>query len=285
MSLAYSDKKEFTAAGHHLEYLSDYYSQRIILLNRSGNIDQIMQQLKTISYKEKAGKIIAYTREQEKSYFEEYGFVQEGIIEGYFRGENAFCYSYFSNVQRKYSYHLVEENRIIEETLSAVYKETPSSKFKTYVIRTASESDAEALAHFLGDNFTSYPTPVHDPDYIKEIMKERALFKIALHNGEIICTASADRNIDLLNAEITDCVTHPGYRGKGLTGHLIHLLEQDLMASGYITLYSLARAISPAINRALRKNGFQYGGRLINNCCIMGNIEDMNIWVKTTNYN
>ncbi|KUG02774.1 beta-lysine acetyltransferase [hydrocarbon metagenome] len=282
MDRQYSVKKEFTSAGHHLEYLSDSYSQRIILLDRVGNTDLIIQQLKNISSKEKAGKIIAYAREPEKSSFEEHGFVQEGIIKGYFRGENAFCYSYFSDLQRRYNSRIVEEDKIIENTLSAVYKETPLSEFKNYVIRTALTSEAKALAQFLGDNFTSYPTPVHDPVYIKEIMREQALFKIALHHDEIICAASADRKTDLLNAEITDCVTHPDFRGKGLTGHLIHLLEQDLIASGYITLYSLARAISPPINRALRKNGFEYGGRLINNCCIMGNIEDMNIWVKTT---
>ncbi len=285
MHLDYCDKKEATAVSHHLEYLSDYYSNRIFLLDRRGDIDQIIQRLKTISYKEKAGKIIAYAREQETSAFKKHGFVREGTISGYFRGEDAFCYSYFSDPCRSFSARIIKEERIIREALTAVCKDLPVSGFKDYVIRTASESDAEALANFLGDNFTTYPTPVHHADYIKAIIKEKALFKIALHHGQIICAASADRDSGFLNAEITDCITHPEYRGKGLSSYLIHLLEQDLQAAGYISLYSLARAISPAINRALRRNAYEYGGRLINNCCIMGNIEDMNIWHKTIHNN
>lgn len=280
MNLEYSDKKQYNVAGHSLEYLCDYYNQRIILLESFGEPDQIIEQLKKISREEKAGKIIAYARDQEKSSFEKHGFIQEGIIQGYFLGQDAYCYSYFNDLQRRYSNHLLEEDRILEETLAQVYETNPVSQFGEYHIRNASESDADNLALFMGNLFTTYPTPVHRPEYLKEIIRGKTLFKLALHGGKLVCAASADRNKDLLNAEITDCVTHPDYRGQGLTGHLICLLEQDLTACGYMALYSLARAMSPAINRALRKNGFEYGGRLINNCSIMGTIEDMNIWSK-----
>ena len=45
-------------------------------------------------------------------------------------------------------------------------------------------------------------------------------------------------------------------------------------------LYSLSRAINPSINKVLANLDYKYCGRLVNNCHICGDFEDMNIWVK-----
>jgi hypothetical protein len=69
--------------------------------------------------------------------------------------------------------------------------------------------------------------------------------------------------------------------GKGVLSQLIYHLEQELADKGFITLFSLSRALSSGINIALSKHGYDYTGRLVNNCNIMGRFEDMNIRVKT----
>jgi hypothetical protein len=55
-------------------------------------------------------------------------------------------------------------------------------------------------------------------------------------------------------------------------------LEQDLRDMGFMTAFSLARAKSFGMNVALSRHGYEYFGRMINNCRIMGSFEDMNIW-------
>jgi hypothetical protein len=46
------------------------------------------------------------------------------------------------------------------------------------------------------------------------------------------------------------------------------------------TLFSIARALSPAINITFGDAGYTFGGTLINNTNISGRIESMNIWYK-----
>lgn len=103
---------------------------------------------------------------------------------------------------------------------------------------------------------------------------------LAEYNNEIVSASSADLNHEFLNAEITDCATHPEHRGKGLLSELVYELENALRDRSYHVLYSIARAISPGVNIVFSKHGYTYSGRQVNNSNIMGKFEDMNIWVK-----
>jgi len=62
--------------------------------------------------------------------------------------------------------------------------------------------------------------------------------------------------------------------------HLIMALEDKMKQEGIETLYSLSRARSHGINLVFHRHGYRFCGRLINNCYIMDNFEDMNLWVK-----
>ncbi|OPZ80752.1 MAG: N-acetyltransferase YodP [bacterium ADurb.Bin429] len=48
---------------------------------------------------------------------------------------------------------------------------------------------------------------------------------------------------------------------------------------GLRSLFTLARATSVGINTAFSRLGYTYNGRLVNNCHIAGDWEDMNLWV------
>jgi hypothetical protein len=58
-------------------------------------------------------------------------------------------------------------------------------------------------------------------------------------------------------------------------------LEKHLEDNGIYCVYSIARALSFGMNAVFFQLGYEYRGRLANNCCIFDKIEDMNLWVKT----
>lgn len=151
---------------------------------------------------------------------------------------------------------------------------------KDIAIRDATEKDIPQMTTLFSEVFKTYPSPVFDTDYLKNVMQGKTLFKVAVQDGKIISIASAEMDFLNLNAEMTDCATYPEYRGKGLLTNLMYHLENDLRNKGFIALYSLCRAIEPGINKALHKLDYKYTGRLVNNCNICGGFEDMNIWVK-----
>jgi len=68
--------------------------------------------------------------------------------------------------------------------------------------------------------------------------------------------------------------------GKYFPGAKNSISDVELKNKGYIIVYSIARALSYGMNIVFAKQNYIYGGRLINNCNIMGKFEDMNIWFK-----
>lgn len=61
---------------------------------------------------------------------------------------------------------------------------------------------------------------------------------------------------------------------------LIEALEKEMAGEDIVHVFSLARASSFGMNAVLYHSGYQYGGRLINNCFIAEGLENMNIWCK-----
>lgn len=275
----YGNFEDILNADYELKVFIDIHNERIKLTKYSGNIDKITNHLKEIALKKNLGKIICIVPENDKNKFLNNGFINEGFIEGYFKGKNGCWVSYFCNENRKFSPHIEKENQIIEQSLR-VKDQYEYSQLKDFNIRDGNKNDAKSLASLFKNVFETYPTPMENEDFIKEIIGDKVLFKVAEINGEIVSAASADIDKDFLNAEITDCATLNNYRGMGLLSNLIYNLEQDLKKNKFLTLYSLSRAISPGINIALSKHNYSYTGRLINNCKIMSGFEDMNVWVK-----
>jgi len=80
--------------------------------------------------------------------------------------------------------------------------------------------------------------------------------------------------------EMTDFATHPEFRGMGFGVFLLQQMETAMRRRGFIAAYTIARAISPGMNIVFAKQGYLYGGSLINNTNICGRLESMNIWYK-----
>jgi beta-lysine N6-acetyltransferase len=111
-------------------------------------------------------------------------------------------------------------------------------------------------------------------------MDDGTIFLYIEDNGEIISSASAEINIRYHNAELTDCATLPQHRKGGYMKHLLSGLEEQLKAEHIYCAYTIARALSYGMNAAFYQLGYDYQGRLANNCYIFDKMEDMNVWMK-----
>lgn len=275
----YNFKTTYTVINENKLYVDHINSRVKIIELNNVSVDSITKII-NFSIEEKLGKIIYNCNYKYLKTLLEVGFQIEGIIDGYFKGTDGFCMSYFIDENRRILTDNLLKNSFLKQNLSTV----PTDGYNpncSYIIRTATEGDVKEMTKLFSKVFTSYPTPVYDEDYLKNTMQEKVLYKIAIDNEKIISIASADMDMDNLNAEITDCATNENYRGKGTLSALVHSLELELKGRGLMTLYSLCRSINPGINFVLKKHNYSFRGRLLNNCNICGDFEDMNVWVKS----
>lgn len=259
----------------------DEYNKRIKIKNNqeltSSNLIEIKKYAKEVG----AGKIIAYCKSENWEPYIENGFVIEGVIGNFFSGKAALCMSYFEDKKRSKIKNINEKNKIIKACGLKDNTFKPPKENLDYQIRDAVEKDAKEMAVLFERGFKTYPTPMFDEEYIIKKIKENVIYKLAIHNEEIIGVASAEMDIENHNAEITDCIINPSHESKGVITNLVYYLEKDLKKRGFIGLYSLARASIYGINMVFEKHNYRYSGRMINNCNICGGFEDMNIWEKS----
>jgi len=258
----------------------DYRNKRLKILNCSCLSELKIKEIINYSKQEKLGKIIANCHKQHLSIFEECEFVVEGIIDGFFQGEDASCVSFFLDKKRENSLYEQKENRIIDYCVKSANEFTLTEN-KNYKFRQAELDDIPQMIQLFQTVFETYPAPVFNREYLQEVMQDHVLFMVAEEKGKIISIASADLDKPHMNAEITDCATYPKHRGRNILSELIFRLEEQLKGNSFTTAYSLSRAQNLGINKSLSKLGYMYRGRLVNNCNICGGYEDMNIWVKT----
>jgi beta-lysine N6-acetyltransferase len=177
-----------------------------------------------------------------------------------------------------------KEDEIIRSVQSQTRYNDLSSLPDGFLIRKAEKKDAAELSRLYKTVFTVYPTPLQRVDYVLQVLKSGTIFYIIEKDGQIVSAASAEVNKTYHNAEVTDCATLPEYRKHGLMKHLICQLEEDLRKNGIFCAYSLARAKSFGMNAVFHQLGYEYAGRLTNNCYIYQDLEDMNIWFKNLAY-
>lgn len=263
-----------------IESYIDYTNLRLKILNYEILSKELLLKVLVLARDKGLGKVLCNCRVRDLVFFRKMGFVVEGLISGFFRGRDAYCVSFFLNKDRVHSKREEEEEEILKMCFDEKRISKPRKIDEQYKIRDCVEDDIPQMIKLFKKVFKTYPAPVFEEEYLREMINEKILFKGVFSTNGLISIASADLDSKNLNAEITDCATYPKYRGRGLLSNLINELEEDLKARGYYILYSLSRAINAGINISLRKQGYYYGGRLINNCNICGGFEDMNIWIK-----
>lgn len=267
--------------GNFIEVYLDRFNKRVKVLDH-----QIQDWQKAASLLDRTasehhlGKILFNVKQSGHHQLENLGYVREGDIPSFFNGENALCYSRFTDSQRSESRYCEQEEAILNQ----IKNEQPGFKTKNPPagLKTGriDHKQVEELVSLYRKIFSTYPSPLLDPDYVHRVMTTHVCFWGVFKDDTVISAASAEMDLSNGNAEITDCATLPDYRGQGLLRHLIMILEEELRTRGIGALYSLARAGSYGMNAALNRLGYAYKGRFINNCHIGGRFEDMNLWTK-----
>jgi putative beta-lysine N-acetyltransferase len=156
-------------------------------------------------------------------------------------------------------------------------KELDTAQFK---IRRCGPADTFEMAEIYKTVFSSYPFPIHRPEYLKTTMDSHVDYYGVEHAGALVALSSAEIDRASQAAEMTDFATLPEWRGNALSIHLLLAMEQGIAEKGVKTAFTIARAISAGMNITFAKAGYEFGGRLTNNTNISGSIESMNIWYK-----
>jgi putative beta-lysine N-acetyltransferase len=262
----------------------DMVNQRVKLkeyqYESHSGLSALGEYLLSLARDEGYGKVLAEVREEDWERFLGRGFAPEGLIPGYFQGDVAYLMAYYLDTERQASSRLEQENEVLEKVLEAEPLRAQGLDPR-FSLEPATEEDAPELAGLFRRVFITYPTPLHDAAYVAKLIQSReGVFRIVRDDGRLVSSAAAEVDWAKGNAEMTNCATLPDYRGEGLMASILADLEVEMSREGVGCLFSIARASSHGMNMVLQRLGYRYQGRLVNNCHIMGDFEDMNIWVR-----
>ncbi len=262
------------------ELFLDQYNQRLRVLNyEAKDVAELVMALRKLADANGFDKIIVMASHDDWQAFLRFGYVLEAVLEYYHGGEDAFVVSKFRSQERLDSPNLMDETLLIEQ-ITAREISARKSVPEGYTIRLARREDIFSLLDLYQEIFDSYPSPLKHASYLEHIFQKESLFAVCVHDGAVVAAASAELMPGQRSAELTDCATRKEARGKGLMSHLLLRLEEELCRRAYVCAYTMARGRSYGMNSVFFQLGYEYTGRLINNCDIYGAYEDMNIWVK-----
>ena len=255
-------------------------SDRVYLMKlKDAKPVELVSSLRKLAEDNNYSKIFAKVPASQAECFYNVGYEKEAGIPGFYNGSEdaVFLGLYFSR-QRKVEY----QKEIIENNLALALNKSNSDKRPTLpegvTIRQCVPADAEKMSIVYKEVFPSYPFPINDPVYLVKTMAENIIYFAVEIAGELVSLASSEMDIESENVEFTDFATLPSHRGNGFAICLLETMEDAMKAKGIKTGYTIARSMSAGMNITFAKAGYQYGGRLVNNTNISGQIESMNIW-------
>ncbi|HBI02487.1 MAG TPA: putative beta-lysine N-acetyltransferase [Paenibacillaceae bacterium] len=242
--------------------------------------NHIVDRLALLAKRENYDKIVVKVPDDSCGIFLEKGYKIEGKVPLYYQGKKD-CYflSQFLSPERSATTKENDYNNIIQ--IAKQKKKTPLHPLdEDYHLEIMDPSKAEEMVHLYKNTFKTYPFPIFDPLYIRETMGSNVVYFGIYYHGELVALASSEMNIKQKNAEMTDFAIQREHRGKQLAKHLLTTMEQEMLKRDIKTLYTIARAESLPMNCTFAGLGYDFGGTLLNNTQISGNIESMNIWYK-----
>lgn len=266
-------------SNYFLEVYLDPFNNRIRIDDYRGNTNLLLERAEELARKHQVEKLIVKARSEDLIHLYEKCLQPEAVVDRYFLGSDAHLFSKFYTVERKKSDHWITEDGMIHSIyqLGTADKPFPPKEFE---LKKADESCSEELSELYSKVFQIYPTPLHDPEYVRKTMKEGTIYYVFFQQGKIVSAASAEVNSFYKNAELTDCATLKEHRKYGLMKIILSELEGELKRQGIFCAYSIARSLSFGMNAVLFQLGYKYRGRLMNNCYIYDKLENMNMWVK-----
>jgi len=238
----------------------------------------IVDQLDQLAQSQSYTKIFAKVPSTVLELFIDKGYELEASIPGFYHPDDVcFLGKYYCQTRKQ-----ERESAQVSMVLAATKQQKQVAEQHLpdgLVCRIAEEHDTVAMAKVYRAVFASYPFPIFDPDYLKEIMGSTIFFGIWAA-GELIALASAEMDKASGSVEMTDFATLDAFRGHGLALFLLQRMEKAMAARGIHNFYTIARAYSHGMNITFARNGYKYSGTLTNNTNISGKLESMNVWHK-----
>ena len=258
------------------------HNDRIYLMRLQGaDPERIVAALDALGHRKGYGKIFAKIPAPTWSTFAAAGYVKEAEIPGFFNGRTDGCFI---------AKFLASERRVIPPAevrlarlachCAAVAGPRRREAQSGPMVTACRPAHAEALSRIYHHVFKTYPFPVHQPAFLKRMMREGVRYFAVRIDGRMAAVAAAEIDHRAQYAEMTDFATLPPYRRQGLAGILLRHMEKSIRLLGVKTAFTIARAASPGMNAVFRQNGYRYAGLLRNNTQISGRLESMTVWYK-----
>lgn len=269
------------ASGEPIAFKDDFYSDRIRCDHPDPNAadgEALGAALLAEARKRGRGRVVILAPDTLGRGLAAAGYVHEATMPGFYKGkQDCFVMGAAPDAQRRHPANEADTQKVDE----LLHHRRPSGRVHEPVqTHRATTDDAAAIARLIADCFEYYPTPSGVPDFIAGQIEEGTVFRLAREGDRVVACASADLVESAQTAELTDCATDPGQRGRGLMQFILADLQADLREMGYPTAFTLSRASVAGINLAFQRLGFVWRGRMIRSCRIGDGLEDMNVWSR-----
>lgn len=209
------------------------------------------------------------------------GFLEEARIPAFFSGKEAAVFmGFYLNAERIKEPNIDKIEDILKIALGKRTADKVSCLENRFVLRKCHKTDVSVMAKIYRKIFSSYPFPIHNPDYLLKTMQSHINYFGIETDGRLVAVSSAEIDKEAANVEMTDFATLTEWRGNNFGQRLLARMENEMKKKNIKTAYTIARAMSPGMNVTFSKAGYQFGGRLKNNTNISGRIESMNVWYK-----
>lgn len=258
-----------------------FYNDRIYLMKLGGS-DPEKVVVSLIAKAAGAGysKIFAKVPDTGEDIFLRHGFRVEARIPRFYNGDVGAAFLGFYLVEKRAH----EENRVALDSLIDIYLNhspaAPADLPAGFSLRRCARQDVSRMTEIYSNVFPTYPFPISNPSYLRESMETQVDYFGCEVFGRLIALAAAEMDKETENVEMTDFATIPTFRGYSVALHLLSAMEHAMRAENMKTAYTIARSSSPGMNITFARSGYRYGGRVVNNTNISGQIESMNVWYK-----
>ena len=258
------------------------FSNRVYLMKlHPEDMPGILQDIQDLVLARGYSKVFAKVPASHIVGFEQRGYRMEALVPRFFGGEEdgAFLCRYFTD-ERSVDTRADAQLQVLALAEGKWGQGLPVEAGAGPQVVALCPQDAAEMSRVYREVFPTYPFPIHDPDYLTSTMQENIAYYGVRQDGKIVAVASAEMDPEALNVEMTDFATLPEALGRGLALFLLHRMESDVEERGYLTAFTIARAVSAGMNVTFAKLSYIHAGTLVNNTNIGGQVESMNVWYK-----
>ncbi|MCG8311177.1 MAG: putative beta-lysine N-acetyltransferase [Cytophagales bacterium] len=246
-------------------------------------IENLIDQLYNLAILKRYTKIFVKVPESVCHMFLDHNFKLEATVFNLYNGVEQGCFlgKYFN---AKRGFLTKKEKNLINEVKDSALATNDISEFEAPAdceIIKLSEEDIPVIARIYKQVFQFYPFPIFKEKYLLDTLRSNVQYYGVRSKGEVIAVSAAEMDTASSNVEMTDFATLPQYRGRNLSYYLLQKMMSCMRNEGIQTAYTIARSTSFGMNKTFARQGFQFGGTLVNNTLIGDTIEPMNVWFRS----